>query len=68
MSKLNAARRNALPNSAFALQGERAYPVYDHAHAANAKARASQAFHDGRISKSTENRIDAAADRELHGS
>lgn len=39
--KLTAASRNAKPSSAFALPGERKYPVDDRAHAANALSRSS---------------------------
>lgn len=39
--KLDAASRNALPSSDFALPGRR-YPINDRSHAANAKARVSQ--------------------------
>ena len=39
MSKLNAARRNALPDSAFALPDTREYPVQDHGHAVAALSR-----------------------------
>jgi hypothetical protein len=41
MAKLTAAKRNALPNSAFAGPG-RSYPIADASHARNALARASQ--------------------------
>lgn len=64
MSKLTAAQRNALPASVFAGPG-RSYPVPDKSHAANAKARASQAENAGRISEATEERIDAKANRVL---
>ena len=37
----------------------------DKSHAANAKARASQAAKAGRISKGTEEKIDAKANRKL---
>jgi len=39
---LNAKKRNALPKTAFALPGERAYPINDLAHARNALARVAQ--------------------------
>lgn len=42
MAKLKAKERNKLPDSAFALPAERAYPITDKAHARNAKARAAQ--------------------------
>lgn len=64
MAKLDAKARNALPDSAFAGPG-RSYPVNDASHARNAKARASQAVHEGRMSKAEEDRIDAKADRVL---
>ena len=63
---MKAAERNALPSSKFALPAERKFPVNDRSHAGNAKARASQAEKAGRISKSTEEKIDAAANRVLY--
>lgn len=42
MTKLTAARRNDLPSKDFAVPSERAYPIFDRAHGANALARASQ--------------------------
>ena len=41
MSKLNAKKRNKLPNKDFALPGRR-FPVQDASHAKNALARVSQ--------------------------
>lgn len=65
MSKLKAATRKALPKSEFGLPGSRKYPMPDRSHAANAKSRASQQAHAGRISKATEAEIDAKANRVL---
>lgn len=65
MAKLNAARRNALPSSDFGLPGKRAFPMPDASHAANAKARATQAVKAGRMSESTKAKIDAKANRKL---
>lgn len=65
MAKLNAARRNALPKSAFAEPGKRAYPVNDRAHAANAKARATQQVKAGNLSTSEASKIRARADKVL---
>jgi hypothetical protein len=65
MAKLTTAKRNKLPKSSFGEPGKRAYPMPDKSHAANAKARASQAVNAGRMSKSTESRIDAKANRVL---
>lgn len=65
MSKLKAAQRNKLPSSSFGEPGARKYPMPDKSHAANAKARASQAVNAGRMSKSTEAKIDAKANKML---
>jgi len=65
MAKLTARRRNKLKKSQFGLPGSRKYPMPDRAHAANAKARATQQFKKGRISRSTKNRIHAKANRVL---
>jgi len=65
MAKLTAKRRKRLPKSSFGLPGKRKYPMPDRSHAANAKARATQQYRKGRISKSTKNRIHAKANRIL---
>jgi hypothetical protein len=65
VAKLNAAKRKALPKSDFGMPGERKYPMPDANHARNAEARASQAVNAGRMSRSTEAKIDAKADRVL---
>lgn len=65
MSKLTAKQRKRLPNTVFA-GPNRSYPVNDRNHAANAKARASQQYNAGRISKSARDKIDAKADTVLH--
>jgi hypothetical protein len=64
VGKLTSKARNALPASSFAGPG-RSYPVPDKSHAANAKARASQAVKAGRMSKAQEAKIDAKANRVL---
>ena len=65
MAKLTTKARNKLPLTSFGLPGSRKFPMPDKAHAANAKARASQAVNAGRMSKSTEAKIDAKANRKL---
>jgi len=65
MAKLTTKKRNSLKKSEFALAGERKYPINDKAHAKNAKARASEMEHKGKISASTEAKIDAKADKVL---
>lgn len=64
MAKLSAAKRKALPKGEFA-GPDRSYPVPDKSHAANAKARATQAVKAGRISSSAKAKIDARADKVL---
>ena len=65
MAKLTTKKRNALPKAEFALPASRKYPVNDKAHAANAKARASQMKNEGKISATTKTKIDKAANKEL---
>ena len=65
MSKLKSKERNELPKKDFGMPGERKYPINDKAHAANAKSRASEMEHKGKISKSTESKIDSKADKKL---
>lgn len=67
MTKLTTKARKALPKSEFGIPGKRAYPMPDKSHAANAKARASQAVKAGRMSKSMESKIDAKANKVLKG-
>lgn len=61
MAKLTTKARKALPKSAFALPGEKKFPVPDKKHAANAKARATQMVKKGKLSKSAKGKIDAKA-------
>ena len=65
MARLTSKVRSALPKSSFGEPGARKYPMPDRSHAANAKARASQAVNAGRMSRGTEAKIDAKADRVL---
>jgi hypothetical protein len=65
MAKLTAKRRNSLKKSQFALPGSRRFPIHDRAHAANAKARATQMAKRGKISQSTKRKIHAKANRVL---
>lgn len=64
MSKLTAKQRKALPDSAFAGPG-RTFPVENKAHAANAKARATQAVNAGRMSTAVKSSILAKANKVL---
>jgi hypothetical protein len=65
MSKLTTAKKKAEPKSDFGLPKERKYPMPDASHARNAKARASQMEHQGKLSASDKKKIDAKADRVL---
>lgn len=67
MATLKAIARRALPASSFGLPGQRKYPIPpgDKAHAANAKARATQQVNAGRLSPASAQRIDAKANRVL---
>lgn len=65
MAKLTTRRRKSLQKNQFALPGSRKYPIDTRARAANAKARASQQYKKGRISKSTRDKIFARANKVL---
>lgn len=65
MSKLTTKQRNKLPKSDFGLPGREVYPMPDKAHAANAKARATQMENKGKLSASSKAKIDAKANRIL---
>lgn len=58
--------RKALPKGKFA-GPNRSYPVQDRAHAANAKARATQQERAGKLSPGTAARIKARANAVLKG-
>lgn len=62
---MKAVKRKALPKSEFGMPGSRKYPVDTKGRARAAKSRASEMEHKGRISKSTDAKIDAKADRKL---
>jgi len=64
---LTAAKRKKIPTSKFGLPGSRKYPINDRAHAANAKARATQMVKAGKLSSASKAKIDAKANRILHG-
>ena len=66
MAKLTTTKKNAEPNKEFGLPKERKYPMPDPSHAKNAKARASQMEHQGKLSAADRKKIDTKADRVLH--
>lgn len=63
--ELKTSKRNKLPAAEFGLPGERKFPITDRAHAANAKARATQQVKAGNLSPAQASRIRAKADRLL---
>ena len=65
MAILTSKSRKKIPKSEFGLPGEKKYPVEDRKHAANAKARASQMVKKGKLSKSSEEKIDMKANKVL---
>jgi hypothetical protein len=65
MAKLTEKSRKKLPKSDFGLPGEKKYPMPDKSHAANAKSRASEMEHKGKLSASSKAKIDAKADKIL---
>lgn len=67
MAKLTTESREKIPKSKFGLPGEKKYPMPDKAHARNAKARASEMEHKGKLSASSKAKIDKKADRILDG-
>ena len=65
MAKLTTKKREAIPKKEFGLPGEKKYPMEDKAHARNAKARASEMEHKGKLSASSKSKIDAKANKVL---
>ncbi len=63
--KLTSKARNKLAKSEFGMPGSRSYPMPDKAHAANAKARATQMVKAGKLSPSAKAKIDAKANKML---
>ena len=65
MAKLTAKKRNAIPASQFGIPSQRAYPMPDRSHAANAEARATQMENRGLLSPAIAAQIKAKAKRKL---
>lgn len=68
MAKLTTEKRKGLAKSTFGLPGEKKYPMSDRAHAANAKARATQMVAKGKLSEGSAAKIKAKANKVLGGS
>lgn len=65
MGKLSSRSLNKLRSNQFGLPGSRRFPMPDKAHAANAKARATQMVKAGKLSASSKAKIFAKANRIL---
>lgn len=65
MAKLTTKSRKSIPKKEFGLPGERKYPMPDRAHAANAKARATQMVKAGKLSEGSAEKIKAKANKML---
>ena len=66
MAKLTTAARKKIPSKEFGEPKKRAYPMPDRAHAANAKARATQMVKKGKLSASEAIKIRAKANKVLN--
>jgi hypothetical protein len=65
MAKLTAKARKKIPAKDFGEPAKGAFPMPDKAHAANAKARASQMVKKGKLSVADKKKIDAKANKKL---
>ncbi len=65
MSELTTKVRKKIPKKEFGLPAERKYPMENRAHAANAKARATQMVKAGKLSEASKEKIDAKANKVL---
>ena len=65
MAILTSKERKHLESGVFGEPSKRAYPMPDKAHAANAKARATQEVAKGNLSPSEKAKIDAKANKIL---
>lgn len=65
VAKLTTKARKKIPKKEFGLPGEKKYPMPDKAHAANAKARATQMEEKGKLSPAAKSKIDAKANKIL---
>ena len=65
MAKLTTKDRKKVSAKEFGEPGKRSYPIPDKAHAANAKARATQMVKKGKLSESEKKKIDAKANKKL---
>ncbi len=67
MGHITTIARKHLSARTFGLPSKRKYPMPDHSHAANAKARATQMVKKGKLSAASAAKIRAKANRILGG-
>jgi hypothetical protein len=65
MAKLTESKKKAEPSNEFGLPEKRKYPMPDKSHARNAKARAAQMKHQGKLSAADKKKIDVKANKVL---
>lgn len=65
MAKLTTKQRKKMKAKTFGLPKERKYPMPDKSHAANAKARATQQYNKGNLTKAEKDKIEAKANKVL---
>ena len=65
LGKLTAAKRKKIPAAKFGLPKSRKYPMPDREHAGLAKGRAREMEKKGKLSRSSEEKTDAKANRIL---
>jgi hypothetical protein len=65
MAKLTNAKKQSEPKKEFGLPEEGKYPMPDKSHARNAKSRASQMEHQGKLSAADKKKIDTKANKVL---
>ncbi len=68
MAELTTKARKKIPKEQFGLPATRQYPMPDKAHAANAKARATQQVNAGNLTPAQKAKIDAKANKILGSS
>ncbi len=68
MAELTTKARKKIPKEQFGLPATRQYPMPDKAHAANAKARATQQVKAGNLTPAQKKQIDARANKVLGAS
>jgi hypothetical protein len=66
MTTLTSEERKKIPKKEFGIPREKKYPMPDKSHARNAKARASEMEHKGKLSSGERAKIDAKADKILN--